>query len=47
MRREIDVVSEIMVSKQGEELNCLRIGRFIAGNVEISCDSKVGTGVSK
>ena len=47
MRREIDMVCEIVVSKQGEELSCLRVGRFIAGNIEVSCDSKVGTSASK
>ena len=47
MSREVDMVCEIVVSEQGEELSCFRVRRFIAGNVEVASDNKVGIGAGE
>lgn len=41
------MVCEVVVSEHGEELSCFRVRRFIAGNVEVTGDGKVGTGASE
>ena len=42
---EVDVVDKVEIRQKRKELSCLRVRRFITGDVEVAGDDKVGTGV--
>mgnify|MGYP003487586732 FL=1 len=39
------VVDKVEIRQKRKELSCLRVRRFITGDVEVAGDDKVGTGV--